>query len=84
MWSPLFNHAMRCGKLCIYSVSLCQFVYLPVCVCSPLQYAATDSLDADYCPWLRGKPRATSGVSGMGMATAGASPAGMDRVTCTV
>jgi hypothetical protein len=35
-----------------------------------MQYAATDSLDESYCPWLRGKARPASAVGPM---SAGAS-----------
>ena len=43
------------------------------------QYAAADSLDESYCPWLRGKPRPSSSVGAGAMTSAMTSGGGEAR-----
>lgn len=55
-WTPLLQDIV---EVYCYTFSLMDITVGIVCS----QYAAADSLDDSYCPWLRNKPRPSSGVA---------------------
>ena len=71
-YACVYNAITVCMCMCIMLLQYaCVYNAITVGIML-LQYAATDSLDENYCPWYRAKPRPSSSV-GAGLVSSAAS-----------